>query len=101
MSVVHHPTPGEASIEAGPPTLTGHLLTELKLATGRDLTGKPPPGARARARARWDPFLSHLWVLRPKPWESGSHGVTAVQQAVPFDWQVPNLIAYHLILVSV
>lgn len=92
MSVVHHPTPGEASIEAGPPTLTGHPLTGLKLATDRGLTSKPPPGARARARR--DPFLSLLWVLRPKPWESGSHGLTAVQQAVPFDWQVPNLVAY-------
>lgn len=34
--------------------------------------------------ARQDPFLSLLWILRRKPWEAGSHGVTAVQQAVPF-----------------
>lgn len=40
----------------------------------------------------WDPSLSVLWVLRPKLWASGPHGVTAGLQVAPFDWQVPSLV---------
>lgn len=96
MSTAQHPALGEASARVSPPALPLPLPTELKLtAAGRASLGPSParkqsPGAMARW---WDPSLSVLWVLRPKLWESGPHGVTAGLQVAPFDWQVPSLVA--------